>query len=110
MERGADLIITYAGDMAGEANREVSAPSYPGYAGPPPSVDSTMWTGTSGSSMTMIYPKGALVVELMEARTAKILWRGLGSVELDMEKKTESVRRINDAIVKMFVQYPPKKK
>lgn len=112
--KDADVIVTYSGDMAGETNQGVSAPAYPGYAGPPPAIDSTMWTGPTGSAggggMSPTYPKGSLIVELMDPRAGKIAWRAVGQVTLDMEKKSKSVERINDMIVKMFAQYPPRKK
>lgn len=113
VQKDADIIVTYAGDMAGESNRGVSAPAYPGYSGPPPATDATMWTGSAGSSNSAAsptYPKGTLIVEVMDPHAAKIVWRGVGKVRLDIENKSQSVTRINDTIVKMFVQYPPPKK
>jgi hypothetical protein len=113
VEKDADLMVTYAGDMVGESNQGVSAPSYPGYAGPSPAIDSTMWTGSAGSGgggMSPTYPKGTLIVELMDPHAGKIAWRAVGQVKLDIEKKNESVTRINKMIAKMFVQYPPQKK
>ncbi len=113
VKENADLVVTYAGDLTGELNQGVSAPAYPGYAGPPPAIDATMWTGSAGSGgtgMTVSYPKGTLIVELMDPRADKIAWRAVGNLKLDMEKKSESVARINDMIAKMFVQYPPQKK
>lgn len=111
-DNNADLIVTYSGDLIGEANRAVSAPASPTYSGPPPSSSSTVWTGSSGmgrGGMTPTYPKGTLVVDLLDSRSGKIAWRGVGSVKLDMEKKRESLVRLNDLIAKMFVRYPPQK-
>lgn len=110
-EKDPDIIVTYTGDMVGESNQGVSAPAYPGYAGPPPAVNSTTWTGSAGSGgMVVTYPKGTLIVELMDPHAGKIAWRAVGQVKLDIEKKSKSVDRINDMIAKMFVQYPPQKK
>ena len=102
-----DLIVTYTGDMTGEGNHGVSAPAYPGFKGPPPSVDSTMWTGVGTGGTSVTYPKGTLIVELMDPRAAKITWRAVGKVKLDIEKKSESLNRVHDMIEKMFQQYPP---
>lgn len=110
MENDPDLVVTYAGDMVGESNRGVSAPTYPGYAGPPPGIDSTMWSGTAGGGMTVTYPKGTLIIELMNPHAGKIAWRAVGQVKLDIEKKGKSVERINDTIAKMFAHYPPQNK
>jgi Domain of unknown function (DUF4136) len=113
VQKDPDIIVTYAGDMTGESNQGVSAPAYPGFAGPPPAIDSTMWTGSGGAGsggMIVTYPKGTLIVELMDPHASKITWRAVGKVKLDIEKKSKSLERINDTISKMFVQYPPQKK
>lgn len=106
-ERDADLIVTYAGALAGESNQGVGAPTYPGYAGPPPSVDSTMWTGGGGGGVSVTYPKGTLIVELADRKTGRITWRAVGSAKFESGKKHESLTRINDLIDKMFEGYPP---
>lgn len=111
VEKDPDVIVTYSGDIVGESNQGVSAPAYPGYAGTPPAVDSTMWTGSAGGGgMAVTYPKGTLIVELMDPHAGKIAWRAAGQVKLDIEKKGKSVDRVNDMIAKMFVQYPPHNK
>ncbi len=109
-ERNADLIVTYVGALAGETNQSVGAPTYPGYAGPPPSVNSTMWTGAGGGGGSVSYPKGTLVVELMDPKAGRITWRAVGKTKLDMTKKRESLARINDLIEKMFEGFPPQGK
>ncbi len=48
VENSADLMVAYSGDVSGEQNQGVGAPSYPGYAGQPPAIDATMWTGQPG--------------------------------------------------------------
>lgn len=106
VDKNPDVIVTYTGDMAGEANRGVSAPTYPGFAGPAPTVDATMWSGGAGGA-AVTYPKGTLIVELMDPHASKIAWRGVGEAKLDIEKKGKSVERINSMISKMFVHYPP---
>ncbi len=107
VEKDADLVVAYSGDMIGEANRGSAAPVYPGYVGAP-TIDATMWTGAGGGGgMTVTYPKGTLIVELMDPHEGKIRWRSVGQVKLDIEKKTKSVERINDMIAKMFAQFPP---
>ncbi len=110
VEKGGDLMVAYSGDMAGESNQGIGAPSYPGYAGQPPAIDATMWTGQAGpggATMSVTYPKGTLIVELMDLRAAKITWRAVGSLKLDVEKKLQSLERINDLVASMFKRYPP---
>jgi len=113
VQEGADVMVSYAGDIYGESNQAVSPPVYPGYAGPPPAINSTMWTGASGAGgggMTITYPKGTLVVEMIDPHAGRIAWRAVGNVKLDIEKKSQSLTRINEMIAKMFAGYPPQKK
>ncbi len=112
VDTDGDLMVSFSGDMFGELNQGVNAPAYPGYAGQPPGINSSMWTGAAGAGapgVSVTYPKGTLVVELMDTRAARITWRAAGSVKLDIEKKSESVERINKMIASMFAQYPPRK-
>ncbi len=113
VEKAADLVVAYSGDVAGEQNQGIGAPSYPGYAGQPPAIDATMWTGQPGmgaGGMSVAYPKGTLIVELMDPNAGKIAWRAVGSLKLDIEKKRDSLARINKMIASMLGQYPPPKK
>jgi hypothetical protein len=113
VEKNGDLIVTYAGALEGEANQGASAPAYSGYSGPPPAVDSTVWTGSTGSGGSggsVSYPKGTLVVELMDPSVGKITWRGVGKVKIDLEKKKEALSLVSEVIDKMFAEYPPKEK
>jgi hypothetical protein len=112
VEKDADLMVTYVGAMGGETVRGASAPIYPGYSGPPPAINSTMWTGANGkgaSGAALTYPKGSLVVELMDPHAALITWRAVGNVKLNTEKKQQSLEKINGMIAKMFVGFPPPK-
>jgi hypothetical protein len=113
VEKDGDLMVAYSGDMVGEQNQGVGTPNYPGYAGQPPAIDATMWTGQAGpgaSGMSVTYPKGSLIIELMDPRASKITWRAVGGLKLDIEKKSDSLARINSMIASMFDQYPPRKK
>ncbi len=113
VENGGDLLVAYSGDMSGESNQSIGAPNYPGYAGQPPAIDATMWTGqggAGGATMSVTYPKGTLIVELMDPRAGKITWRAVGSLKLDIEKKLQSLERINKLVASMFKRYPPDKK
>jgi hypothetical protein len=112
VEKNADLMVTYFGAMEGETSRGASAPIYPGYSGPPPAINSTMWTGANGkgaSGAAVTYPKGSMVVEMMDPRAALIAWRAVGKIKLNTEEKQKSLDKINGMIAKMFVRFPPPK-
>jgi hypothetical protein len=112
VEKDADLMVTYVGAMDGDIVHGASAPIYPGYSGRPPAINATMWTGSNGkgaSGASLMYPKGSLLVEMMDPHAAVITWRAVGKLKLDTTKKKESLEKINDMIAKMFDRYPPKK-
>ncbi len=105
-----DVYVGYSGALTGETNQATPAPVYPGIAGPPVGVDYGMWTGGASGGGAAYFPKGSIVIELMDPHAMKIRWRAIGSLKLDAQKKEQSLDRINKAIAKMFTYYPPAKK
>jgi hypothetical protein len=109
-EKDGDLILIPAGGIEFGINSAVAAPILPTYAGQPISVNATMWTGAVGTeNLTSPYvPQGSLRLQLVDRSTNKIVWNGMVSEKLDIEKKQESLDRIYKAIAKLIKQYPPK--
>jgi hypothetical protein len=113
VDQDADLIVACVASLAGEANQGAVAPAYPGTAGPPPTIDATMWTGQTGLSapnMSVILLDGGLIIDLIDPHVAKITWRAVGRVNLDPARKQGAVKRVDKMIAKMFTQYPPDNK
>ena len=55
-------------------------------------------------------PVGALVVELTDASTHAVVWRGIASKDLDVKASPEQrEKNINKAVEKLFKHYPPAK-
>ncbi len=52
------------------------------------------------------YPKGTLVIDLVNPKTNKLVWRGVTQAEIELDHTDESA--IRGAINKIFLQYPPK--
>ena len=53
---------------------------------------------------------GTLVVDIVDAKTGTILWRGIATKELDVNANPEKRdKNINRAAEKLFKNYPPKK-
>ncbi len=102
-----DVYVGYSGSLSGETNLPTPAPVYPGIAGTPVGIDYGMWTGGAGSGGAAYFPKGSIVIELMDPHVEKIRWRAVGVLKLDLQKKEQSLDRINNAIVKIFTYYPP---
>jgi len=53
------------------------------------------------------YVVGTLVVDLYDARTKQLVWRGTGSDTIS-DKPEKNARTVDKALAKMFAKYPPK--
>ena len=52
---------------------------------------------------------GTLVIDMADAKAGKVVWRGMGTKQVDPQKKPEKRdKAINDAMKKIFKNYPPK--
>ena len=102
-----DLIIQIYGSVDQESTMYSNDPLYAGTGGIPPfdpSMTGPAFVGFYGNTTVTIH-KGEMVVDLIDAKTKKLVWRGMAeeSVSSDPEKLVEEV---NGAISKMFKQYP----
>jgi Domain of unknown function (DUF4136) len=95
-----DLLIAYHTSF--EKNLQINAWSS-GYGAP-------RFGGLrSGTATTQEIVTGTLVVDLLDAGSKNIVWRGLASGELDPAAKPEKrEKNLNKATQKLFKNYPPK--
>ena len=102
-----DLIIQVYGSIDQESTFYSNDPLYMGTGGVPPfdpSFSGPLLAGTWGNSTVTIH-KGQLVVDLIQASTKKLVWRGIAQQNLSTKpEKLQS--QVVDEIVKMFKQYP----
>lgn len=73
------------------------------------------WGGGWGSGMTTTQVRdvlvGSLVIDMASAAKKQIVWRGMGTKEIDVQAKPEKREKsINSAIKKILKNYPPKVK
>ena len=71
------------------------------------------WGGgmAGGSSTTTVKDIliGTLVIDMADAKAAKVVWRGMGTKQVDPQKKPEKRdKSISEAVNKIFKNYPPK--
>ena len=65
------------------------------------------WWGT-GSGDVNSYEKGTLIVDLIDAKTDSLVWRGTAQKVLsETPSPGEREKTIDDAVEKMFKKYPP---
>jgi len=67
--------------------------------------------GGSGSAFTTVetYKVGTLVVDLFEASTKKLFWRGSSSETLS-DKSDNNIKNLDKGVQKMFSHFPPEPK
>ena len=66
------------------------------------------WGGT-GTARVDTYVQGTLVVDLYDAGTKQLVWRGVGT-DTASDKPEKNTQKLNKVLDKMFKDYPPKAK
>jgi Domain of unknown function (DUF4136) len=109
VEANPDVFVVY--HMAFDKQKDISTFSsgYGGGYGP----YGWGWGGgmAGGSSTTTVKDIliGTLVVDIADAKAAKVVWRGMGTKQVDPQKKPDKRdKSISEAINKIFKNYPPK--
>ena len=69
------------------------------------------WGGGFGDSTTTVdtYKVGSLVVDLFDARTKNLIWRGSASDTLS-DKSDKNIKNLDKGVQKMFEHFPPESK
>ena len=102
-----DLILQVYGSIDQDSTFYSNDPLYNATGGIPPfdpSFSGPALSGTWGNTTVTIH-KGELVVDLIDASAKKLVWRGMAQQNLSTKpEKLES--QVQDAVVKMFKQYP----
>jgi hypothetical protein len=69
------------------------------------------FNSTSTSTQVRDILVGTLVIDMADAKNKKVVWRGMGTKEIDTNAKPDKRdKSINKAVEKIFKNYPPKKK
>lgn len=67
------------------------------------------WGGGMGTASVNTYIQGTLAVDIYNAQTKKLAWRGVGTDTMS-DKAEKNAEKVNKAVEKMFKAYPPKPK
>ena len=69
------------------------------------------WGGGFGNATTTVdnYQVGTLVVDLFDANTKKLIWRGSASDTLS-DKSDKNIKNLDKGVQKMFEHFPPGEK
>jgi hypothetical protein len=69
------------------------------------------WAGGTSTTQVRDILVGTLVIDIADAKKNQLAWRGLGVKEVDTQAKPEKRdKSINNAMKKIFKNYPPKAK
>lgn len=110
MNEHPDLIVKIYGAIDQESSLYSNDPLYMATGGIPPfdpSFSGPLLTGQYGNTTITIH-KGQLVVDLIEAADKKLVWRGMAQQSLAKNNPNKLLSQVNNAITKMFKQYPVK--
>jgi Domain of unknown function (DUF4136) len=105
-----DLVIQVYGSVDQESTFYTNDPLYAATGGIPPfdpSLSGPALIGMYGNTTVTIH-KGQLVVDLLDPAAKKLVWRGMAQDNLDARNKNKLLDQVNNAIAKMFKDYPPK--
>ncbi len=103
-----DLIIQIYGSVDQDMTMYSNDPLYAGTGGIPPfdpSMNGPAFIGFYGNTSVLVH-KGELVVDLIDAKTKKLAWRGMAQESISAHDPQKLVDEVNGAISKMFKEYP----
>jgi hypothetical protein len=106
VEENPDVFVVY--HIAFDKQKDISTFST-GYGGYGPY--GWGWGGGMGSTTTQVRDIliGTLVIDMADAKQKKLAWRGMGVKEVDTQANPEKRdKSINNAVKKIFKNYPPK--
>jgi len=109
MSDNPGLIIEIYGSVDQDSTFYSNDPLYMATGGIPPfdpSFSGPLLTGMYGNTTVTIH-KGQLVIDLIDAANKKLVWRGMAQQNL-AHNPNKLLSQVNNAIAKMFKQYPVK--
>lgn len=69
------------------------------------------WAGGTSTTSVREILIGTLVIDMADAKKNELAWRGMGVKEVNTQAKPEKRdKSINEAVKKIFKNYPPKVK
>jgi Domain of unknown function (DUF4136) len=107
VDANPDLYVQMYGAIDSDATFSYMDPIY-GTGIPPINYGITMWHNIPGSVTTVVVHKGEMVIDIIDAKQKKLVWRGIATQKLS-DKRDKLLEQVNTAVEKMFQQYPAKR-
>ncbi len=110
VEANPDVFVVYHTTFEKEKDISTYSSGYGGGYGPYGWRYGGAWGGSTTTTVRDIL-MGTLVVDIADAKKGELAWRGIGVKEVKTDAKPEKRdKSINDAMKKIFKNYPPKQK
>ena len=110
-ESNPDVFVVYHVAFDKEKDISTFSSGYGGGYGPYGWGWGGGWGGGSTTTQVRDILIGTLVIDLADAKKSQLAWRGMGVKEVDTQAKPEKRdKSINNAVKKIFKNYPPKPK
>ena len=103
-----DLIIQIYGSVDTDMTMYSNDPLYGATGGIPPfdpSMTGPAFIGFYGNTTVTVH-KGEMIVDLIDARAKKLVWRAMATESVSAHDPEKLVEEVNGVITKMFKQYP----
>ena len=103
-----DLIIQIYGSLDTDMTMYSNDPLYAGSGGIPPfdpGMTGPAFVGFYGNTSVTVH-KGEMIVDLIDAKTKKLVWRGMATESVSSHDAEKLIDEVNGAISKMFKEYP----
>jgi len=110
IDQNPGLVIQVYGSIDQDTSYNSTDPLYAATGGIPPfdpSFSGPILAGQQYGATPVTIHKGQLVVDLIDAASKKLIWRGMSQQNLS-HNPDKLVSQVNDAVAKMFKQYPVK--
>jgi hypothetical protein len=102
VENGGDLAVAFVAGARTVTEIEGVGPYRPGFG---PYWGAVGWWGPGYYDWwTRTYTKGTLIIDLMDAKTSKLVWRAYAEADINSPDAKEFVRK---TVHKAFEKYPP---
>ncbi len=106
VDANPDLYVQMYGAIDSDASFSYFDPIY-GSGIPPLTYNINMWYGIPGTTTTVVVHKGEMVLDIIDAKQKKLIWRAIGKEKLS-DQRDKLLDQVNTMVEKMFKQYPVK--
>lgn len=103
-----DLLVNCYGGLGSESAFAAEDPGYTALGGSA-LPGSSMWGGSASSTPVQLV-QGMLVVDLVDTRQKRLVWRATAKTNLDYDKRSKMFDQANNAVAAIFKKYPPESK